>query len=106
MYRLYIVRQDRPRAARFTFKGAGRRSALRDRAWGLAALTVALCLTTVSMGGLRLLAPRAGLPDELAVLTAANLVATAVRFAALRTPAAASPAAALPAPPRLLRRTA
>jgi putative flippase GtrA len=78
---------------RFTFKGAGRRSALRDHAWGLAALTVALCLTTISMGGLRLLAPRAGLPDELAVLTAANLVATAVRFAALRTSASFSSAA-------------
>ena len=73
---------------RFTFKGAGGRSALRDHAGGLAALMVALCLTTISMGGLRLLAPRAGLAGELAVLTAANLVATAVRFAALRTSAA------------------
>ena len=78
---------------RFTFKGAGRRSALRDHACGLAALTVALCLTTISMGGLHLLAPRAGLPSELAVLTGANLVATAVRFAALRASAAWSPAA-------------
>ena len=78
---------------RFTFKGAGRWSALRDHASGLAALAVALCLTTISMGGLHLLAPRAGLPEELAVLTAANLVATAVRFRALRTSAAASPAA-------------
>jgi putative flippase GtrA len=77
---------------RFTFKGAGRGNALRGQAGGLVALAVALCLTTIALSGLHLVAPRAGRPAELAVLAAANLLATAVRFTALRAAAAGWPA--------------
>jgi putative flippase GtrA len=69
---------------RLTFGVTGRRSMLRDQLAGLGALVVALAITTVSVALLGTLAPRAGRLVELAVLVAANVLATVVRFALLR----------------------
>jgi len=69
---------------RFTFEVSGRRGIARDHAAGLAALGVALALTSVSLGVLDLVAPHRGAAIELAVLVAANAAATLVRFLFLR----------------------
>jgi hypothetical protein len=57
---------------------------LRDQAAGLAALGVALAITTVAANVLAVVAPNAGSHLELAVLVAANASATVVRFVLLR----------------------
>jgi len=69
---------------RFTFEVSGRRGIARDHTAGLAALGVALALTSVCLALLDLLAPRRGAAVELAVLVAANSAATLVRFLLLR----------------------
>lgn len=67
-----------------TFGVRDGRSMLRDQLGGLAALAVALAITTASVGLLGLLAPAAGRLVELAVLVVANLLATVARFVLLR----------------------
>jgi glycosyltransferase involved in cell wall biosynthesis/putative flippase GtrA len=84
---------------RLTFGVRGRPSLLRDHAAGLAAFGLALSLTSGAAVVLDLLAPGAGRIVEIGVLTIANLVATAARFALLRTwigrPAGTGPASLL-----------
>jgi putative flippase GtrA len=70
---------------RLTFGVRGRASMVRDQVGGLVALGVALALTTVSVNLLAIFAPGAGRLVELAVLVAANALATVVRFVLLRT---------------------
>lgn len=70
---------------RLTFGVAGRRSMLRDQVGGLAALGVALGITTAAAAFLGQLAPGAGRLVELGVLVAANGIATTARFLLLRT---------------------
>ena len=69
---------------RLTFGVRGRGSLLRDHAAGLIAFAMALALTSGAIAGLGLLVPHADRPTELAVLVAANSLATAVRFLLLR----------------------
>lgn len=69
---------------RLTFEVRDRAGALRDQVGGLVALAAALSITTVAVGLLGALAPGAGRAAELAVLVAANLLATACRFIVLR----------------------
>ena len=69
---------------RLTFGIRGRRALARDHAGGLVALGVALLTTSASIAGLEVLAPGAGRPLELSVLSTANLVATVTRFLLLR----------------------
>lgn len=69
---------------RLTFEVRGREGFLTDQVAGLVAFAVALGITTVAVGLLQLLAPKAGLPIEIAVVVAANGVATIVRFILLR----------------------
>ena len=69
---------------RITFEVRGRDGLARDHAVGLAALGVALALTSVSLAALDIVAPHRGRLTELAVLVAANAVATLVRFVLLR----------------------
>ena len=69
---------------RFTFGVRGREGAARDHVGGLIAFGIALAITTSSIGVLHLLAPNAGRVTELAVLVAANVLATAIRFVVLR----------------------
>ncbi len=69
---------------RLTFGVRGRRSMLRDQAGGLAALGVALAITTLSVRFLDAVAPGAGRMVELAVLIVANTLATVARFVLLR----------------------
>jgi putative flippase GtrA len=69
---------------RFTFEAAGNGTAARDHLGGLTAFGIALGLTTSAIVALHLLAPGASRPAELAVLVAANLMATVVRFLLLR----------------------
>jgi putative flippase GtrA len=69
---------------RITFEVRGRDGLARDHAVGLAALGVALALTSVSLAALDVVAPHRGRLTELAVLVAANAAATLVRFALLR----------------------
>ena len=69
---------------RLTFGVRDRVSIVRHQAAGLVALTVALTITTASVGVLTLLAPGASRLVELAVLVAANALATAARFVLLR----------------------
>lgn len=70
---------------RLTFGVRGRRSMLRDQLGGIIALAIALAITTVAALVLSAVAPSADRWLELAVLLAANLAATATRFAVLRT---------------------
>jgi putative flippase GtrA len=70
---------------RLTFGVRDRRSMARDQLAGLAALGIALVITTVSVGLLGRIAPHAGRLVELAVLVTANALATVVRFLFLRT---------------------
>lgn len=69
---------------RLTFRVRGRRSMLRDQAAGLVAFAIALALTSGAIAVLGWLVPGANRSTELAVLVAANALATAVRFLLLR----------------------
>jgi putative flippase GtrA len=69
---------------RLTFGVRGRDGVARDHLGGLLAFAVALAITTTSIAALHLLAPHAGRTTELAVLVAANALATFVRFLVLR----------------------
>ena len=69
---------------RLTFGVRDGGSMLRDQLGGLLALGIALATTTASVGVLAILAPEAGRPMELAVLVAANGLATVARFVLLR----------------------
>ena len=69
---------------RLTFDVQGRDGLARDHAAGLLAFAIALAITTASLAGLDGVAPGAGRPAELAVLVAANALATVVRFLLLR----------------------
>ena len=69
---------------RLTFGVRGRRSLVRDQAAGLAALVVALALTSGAIALVGWFVPGAGRSTEIAVLVAANALATAVRFLLLR----------------------
>jgi putative flippase GtrA len=69
---------------RLTFARRGRQGVIRDQAAGIAALLVALAITTSAVGILGLVAPTAGRGPELLVLVGANAAATACRFLLLR----------------------
>jgi putative flippase GtrA len=69
---------------RLTFRVNGRVSLLRDQAAGLAALVLALSITTGAVGLLERIAPNPGRAAELIVLAAANGLATVTRFVLLR----------------------
>ncbi|HEX7612712.1 MAG TPA: GtrA family protein [Candidatus Limnocylindrales bacterium] len=69
---------------RLTFAVRGRRRLARDHAAGLIALAAALAITSASLAVLPILAPRHGRLSEIAILVAANAVATLVRFLLLR----------------------
>ena len=69
---------------RLTFGVHGTRGLLRDHARGLGAFAVALLLTNTAIGALELLKPPPSLALEIATLTAANAIATIVRFLLLR----------------------
>ncbi|MEA2623321.1 MAG: hypothetical protein QOH61_2231 [Chloroflexota bacterium] len=69
---------------RLTFGVRGRDGVARDHLAGMLAFAIALAITTASIGALHLVAPRAGRTTEIAVLLAANVVATVVRFVLLR----------------------
>lgn len=76
---------------RLTFGVRTRDAMLRHQLGGLLALAIALAITTSSIGLLDLLAPRHPRLLELAVLIAANLTATIVRFVVLRAVIAGRP---------------
>jgi putative flippase GtrA len=67
-----------------TFGIRGNEGLARHHAAGLLALGVALLITTASLVALNTIDPRHGRLSELAVLVAANAVATLVRFLFLR----------------------
>jgi len=69
---------------RLTFGKTGRASLLRDHAGGLAAFGIALAITTGAVGLLERVAPNPGRALEIAVLVAANALATVARFVFLR----------------------
>lgn len=69
---------------RLTFDVQGRDGLARDHAAGLLAFAIALGITTASLAALDRVAPGAGRTAELAVLVAANALATVVRFLLLR----------------------
>jgi len=69
---------------RLTFGVRGRGSLGRHHLAGLLAHGVALSITTPAAALLAVLAPQAGRPVELAVLIAANTLATIARFVLLR----------------------
>ena len=69
---------------RFTFGIRGRRHATRHLARGLIAFGAGLALTSGALAVLGATAARAGRTAELAVLVAANLTATLVRFGLYR----------------------
>jgi putative flippase GtrA len=69
---------------RLTFAVKARDGLARDHAAGLAALGVALAITTASLGALDFSAPNHGRTIELAVLVGANGAATVARFVLLR----------------------
>ena len=69
---------------RLTFAVRDRVGAMRDQVGGFIALGVALAITTVAVAVLGAVAPGAGRPIELAVLVAANVLATICRFFLLR----------------------
>jgi len=77
---------------RQTFRVRGRRSMLHDQVAGMGAFAIALVITTGSVAVLAVVAPRAPLQVEIAVLACANVVATTARFVVLR--AAIAPRAA------------
>jgi putative flippase GtrA len=69
---------------RVTFGIRGRTNAARHQVRGLIALAVGLALTSGALAVLHASAPQASRPAELAVLVAANLTATLVRFGLYR----------------------
>jgi putative flippase GtrA len=69
---------------RLTFGIRGWDRLLRDHAGGLAAFFISLLLTNLAILALGVLAPAAPLGVEIAILTAANAVATVARFLILR----------------------
>jgi len=69
---------------RFTFAVRGRARAARHQAQGLVVFGLALGLTSGAIAALHALAPDAPRTAELVVLTAANLLATVLRFVLLR----------------------
>jgi putative flippase GtrA len=69
---------------RFTFGIRGRAHAARHQARGLIAFGAGLAVTSGALAGLHAVAARPSRAAEVAVLIAANLVATAVRFALYR----------------------
>ncbi len=70
---------------RLTFGVSGRRGAARHQAQGLVVFALGLALTSGSLALLHAAAAAPPLPVELAVLVAANLAATVLRFLLLRT---------------------
>ncbi len=70
---------------RMTFAVRGSDGLARDHLAGLIALGVAIAITTASIAVLGAVAPSHGRAIELAVLVAANALATVVRFVLLRT---------------------
>jgi putative flippase GtrA len=68
----------------FTFGVTGRLGAVRHQVQGLVVFGMAWCITSGSLVGLHSAVPRASAAEEIAVLTAANLVATVLRFVLLR----------------------
>ena len=70
---------------RLTFGIRGRERLLGDHAGGLLALAAALVFTNGAIVAMGLFAPGASRVAEIAVLTAANAIATGVRFLVLRT---------------------
>jgi putative flippase GtrA len=79
---------------RLTFGSDGRRTAWQDQAVGMLALGMALLITTGALDVLQALEPGSSRAVELAVLVAANALATAVRFLVLRAWMAPRPALA------------
>ena len=69
---------------RFTFGLRGRAGAVRHQARGLAAFGTGLALTAAALAGLHAAVPQPGRSLEVAVLVAASLVATVLRFALYR----------------------
>jgi putative flippase GtrA len=69
---------------RFTFGRTGRERLARDHGAGLLAFVIALAITSAAAALLSAFVPHAGRFVEIAVLSAANVVATAARFALLR----------------------
>ena len=70
---------------RFTFGVRERRGVAGDLVAGFVALGLALLITSASVAILGVVAPSAGRVVEITVLTAANVVATLMRFIVLRT---------------------
>jgi len=70
---------------RLTFGVRGPHGLLRDHAGGLFAFAVSLVLTNGAIGAFELVKPAPSLTLEIATLTAANAIATVVRFLLLRT---------------------
>jgi putative flippase GtrA len=69
---------------RLTFSVGRSQGQARDHAAGLVALAVAMAITSASLAVLPIIAPHHGRLSEIAVLVAANAVATLVRFLLLR----------------------
>lgn len=69
---------------RLTFRVHGRAGFLADQLAGLGAFAIALAITTGAIALLAIVAPRAALPVEIAVVVVANVIATIVRFLVLR----------------------
>ena len=69
---------------RLTFGVRGRASMMRDQVAGLGAFAIALVIMTGAVIALAVLVPRAARPLEIAVIVAANVLATVVRFLVLR----------------------
>ena len=69
---------------RFTFGVRGRRGVVRHQFQGLIVFGIAWAMTSGSLALLHLARPDASAPASLVVLTAANLLATLVRFVLLR----------------------
>ena len=70
---------------RFTFGVRERRGIAGDLIAGFVALGLALLITSAAVAILGVVAPSAGRVVEIAVLTAANVLATLMRFVVLRT---------------------
>jgi putative flippase GtrA len=68
----------------FTFGVTGRLGAVRHHVQGLVVFGLAWCITSGSLVTLHSLVPHASPAQEIAVLTAANLIATVLRFVLLR----------------------
>jgi putative flippase GtrA len=64
----------------FTFGVRGRPDRLRHQAQGLVVFGIGLAVTAGALVALEALAPDASRPGELVVLTAANVLATLIRF--------------------------